>query len=241
MPVAKSYQKYDIVCEPFLDNGRSYVNINKGGVLKTVRWYSEKEYAAMYKETKISGATITPTVDAPIVKEALGFKNGYIDIIKGDINKWEDYLNLSPARFCRLWGWYIISTEEVPHDFPHDLSLLRLSWNAVGNPDGTLLPEKDVAQAVEALAYPPTSSQFCGTVGERLDLQLTVRKTVPLETAWGRATLHIMEDANENEFIWKTNSKTLEIGKEYNLRGTVKAHNMWHNSKQTILTRCTIK
>ena len=33
MPVAKTYQKYEIVCEPFTDNGRTYVNINKESYL----------------------------------------------------------------------------------------------------------------------------------------------------------------------------------------------------------------
>ena len=241
MPVAKTYQKYEIVCEPFTDNGRTYININKDGTLKTVRWYTDKEYAAMYKLPK-SGATssVIPNSgpSAPIVKDILGFKNGFITLITGPIEKWEDYLNKSNARYSRLWDWYIISTETVPSDLPDDLSTITLSWSLVGNEDGTLLPEDKVIKAVETLKYPATSSQYVGKVGERLSLDLTVAKSIPLETIWGTSTLHVMVDANDNEFIWKTNRKSWEVGSQHCIRGTVKEHKSYRNSCQTWLTRC---
>lgn len=240
MPVAKTYQKYPIVCEPFIDKGRQYVNINKDGSLKTVRWYSEKEYASMYKTSKKS---VTPSVAAPekpIVKDVLGFKNGYITIFKTGKNNYDDYFTLTNARFATLWKWYIISTEELPDDLPDDVAPVRLEWNMVGNEDGTLKAEKDVKSAVESLLYPPTNSQFYGAIGERPELYLTIAKTIPIETNWGTSTLHIMIDNDENEFIWKTNTKTLELGKEYHLKGTIKEHNLYKGSRQTVLTRCKI-
>lgn len=241
MPVAKTYQKYEIVCEPFIDNGRAYINIKKDGVLKTVRWYTDKEYATMYKLPKSGGASLETALSkptAPIVKDILGFKNGFITLITGPTEKWEDYLNMSNARYSRVWGWYIISTETVPSNLPDDLSTITLSWSLVGNEDGTLLPEDKVVELVETLKYPATPSQYVGKVGDRLSLDLTVAKSIPLETIWGRSTLHVMVDANENEFIWKTNSKSWEIGSQHHLKGTVKEHKIWRNSQQTWLTRC---
>jgi len=241
MPVAKSYQKYEILCEPFIDNGRNYVNIKKDGSLKTVRWYTDKEYSSMYKLPKSGGASleIAPSgPSAPIVKDILGFKNGFITLITGPIEDWENYLNMSNARYHRIWGWYIISTETVPSDLPDDLTTITLSWSLVGNEDGTLLPEDKVAEAVEALKYPATPSHYVGEVGDRLSLDLTVAKAIPIETVWGKSTLHVMVDANENEFIWKTNSKSWEVGSQRHIKGTVKEHKIWRNSQQTWLTRC---
>lgn len=241
MPVAKTYQKYEIVCEPFIDNGRAYINIKKDGMLKTVRWYTDKEYATMYKLPKSGGASpVIPTSgpSAPIVKDILGFKNGFTTLITGPTEKWEDYLNMSNARYNRIWGWYIISTETVPSNLPDDLITITLPWSLVGNEDGTLLPEDKVVEAVETLKYPATPSQYVGKIGDRLSLDLTVAKSIPLETIWGRSTLHVMVDANENEFIWKTNSKSWEIGSQHHLKGTVKEHKIWRNSQQTWLTRC---
>lgn len=241
MPVAKSYQKYEIICEPFTDNGRAYVNIKKDGSLKTVRWYTDKEYATMYKLPKNGGAsleTVSSKPSAPIVKDTLGFKNGFITLITGPTEKWEDYLNMSNARYSRVWGWYIISAETVPSNLPDDLSTITLSWSLVGNEDGTLLPEDKVVEVVETLKYPATPSQYVGKVGDRLSLDLTVTKSIPIETIWGRSTLHVMVDANDNEFIWKTNSKSWEVGSQRHLKGTVKEHKVWRNSQQTWLTRC---
>lgn len=241
MPVAKSYQKYEIICEPFIDNGRAYVNIKKDGSLKTVRWYTDKEYATMYKLPKNGGAsleTVSSKPPAPVVKDILGFKNGFITLITGPTENWEEYLNMSNARYSRVWGWYIISTETVPSDLPDDLTTMTLSWSLVGNEDGTLLPEDKVVEAVETLKYPATPSQYVGKVGDRLSLDLTVAKSIPIETIWGRSTLHVMVDANDNEFIWKTNSKSWEVGSQRHLRGTVKEHKIWRNSQQTWLTRC---
>lgn len=240
MPVAKSYQKYPIVCEPFADKGRQYVNINKDGALKTVRWYSEKEFASMYKMPKSGAAPSIEAPKRPVVKDILGFKNGYITIFKLGNSNYEDFFSLSNARYATTWGWYIISTEEIPDDLPDDVAPVRLEWNMVGNEDGTLKTEKEVKAAVESLLYPPTNSQFYGTIGERPELYLTIAKTIPIETNWGTSTLHIMTDENENEFIWKTNTKTLELGKEYHLKGTIKEHNLYKGSRQTVLTRCKI-
>jgi hypothetical protein len=240
MPVAKTYQKYPIVCEPFIDKGRRYVNINKDGSLKTVRWYSEKEYASMYKTSKKSVAPSVAAPEKPIVKDILGFKNGYITIFKTGKNDYDDYFTLTNARFATLWKWYIISTEELPDDLPNDVAPVRLEWNLVGNEDGTLKTEKEVKSAVESLLYPLTNSQFYGAIGDRPELHLTIAKTIPIETNWGTSTLHIMVDNNENEFIWKTNTKTLELGKEYHLKGTIKEHNLYKGSRQTVLTRCKI-
>lgn len=241
MPVAKSYQKYEIICEPFIDNGRTYVNIKKDGSLKTVRWYSDKEYASMYKLPKITGAdtiSLELTKQAAPVKDILGFKNGYITIFSGPTENWEDWFVASNARYARLWGWYIVSTEDIPHDLPHDIKTIKLAWRDVGYEDGTLRPENEIAQVIDSLRYPATNSQYIGSIGERLDLDLTVAKTIPLETIWGTSTLHIMTDLNGNEFVWKTNSKSWEAGTQRHIRGTVKEHKSYHNSCQTWLTRC---
>ena len=46
MAVAKSYQNLEIVKEPYMANGRMYVQVKLGnGNTKQVRWYSDKEYA----------------------------------------------------------------------------------------------------------------------------------------------------------------------------------------------------
>ena len=71
--VAKSFQKMEVISEPYNENGRAYVIVkNKDtGKTRAVRWYTESEYAKLYPEETVSAAKGTPGLKTH--KEALGF------------------------------------------------------------------------------------------------------------------------------------------------------------------------
>jgi hypothetical protein len=75
-------------------------------------------------------------------------------------------------------------------------------------------------------------------VGERLELTLIVTRAIELETGYG-GTMHIMEDEEGNVFVWSTNARSWSEGSEHKIKGTVKDHSTYRNTRQTILTRCT--
>ncbi len=236
MPVAKSYAELEIIGDVFVSSGRQYVNVKlKSGKTKTVRWYSEKEYVKMYPD-----AVVLPA-DSSIYKpqkESLGFTNGYITIFKGDTYAEIDWFRASIARYARWWGWYIISTEEVPADLPDGITPIRLSWELVGQDSGELKPENIIKEAVEALIYDASDSEFQGSIGERLDLFLTVERVIELDNNYGRSQMHLMRDDSGNLYVWTTASKSWVVGTEHHIRGTVKDHRTYKNEKQTVLTRC---
>ena len=233
--VAKSYQELEIVGEVFKSAGRQYVNVKlKSGKIKAVRWYEEKEYRKMYPDTPVTITASTPTRS---VKEALGFTNDYITIFKGDTYAEIDWFHSSNARYARWWGWYIVSTEEIPADLPAGIETIRLPWSAVGLDSGELKPEQSIKEAVEALMYEPSSSEYIGSIGERLELTLTVEKVVVLEGEHP-STLHVMRDECGNCFVWTTTAKNWAVGSTHHLRGTVKDHRTYKGEKQTILNRC---
>lgn len=228
MPVAKSYQSLEIVGDVFISSGRQYVNVKlKSGKLKTARWYSE-----------------APAVDRSAdpyykpQKEVLGFTKGYITIFKGDTYAEIDWFRASIARYARWWGWYIISTEEVPVDLPAGIEAIQLPWESVGQDSGELKPESLIKEAVEALIYDSSDSEYQGTLGERLDLYLTVERAIELDGAYGRSTMHIMRDDCGNLFVWTTGAKSWSAGTEHHIKGTVKDHCKYRNECQTVLTRC---
>lgn len=234
--VAKSYQNLEIIGEPFSSKGRLYVQVKtKSGVLKTVRWYSEKEYARMYPnepEVKEEFKRLKSQ------KEVLGFTNGYITIFKGNTYEDREYFQMSTARYCRWWGWYFISTETLPNDIPEDVEPIVLSWEMVGNEDGTLKNEDEVTAAVESLIYDSDISEYQGKVGERLEFFLTVEKAIELEGYYGRSIMYIMKDDDGNCFVWTTSAKFWEPETEHHIKGTIKEHKTYRGVKQTILTRC---
>ena len=136
--VAKSFKSYEILCEPFKENGRLYVNIknpNTGNIRK-VRWYSEAEYSKLYPEDKIEDPYYKPQ------KITLGFEKGFITLVKGKVDKY--WAVAVGARATRLWGWYIPSDTELP-ELPQGLSFQKLSWEEISK-DEKLLPESDIVK-----------------------------------------------------------------------------------------------
>jgi hypothetical protein len=235
--VAKSYQGLEQICEPYTVNGRMYVKIRtKSGTEKQVRAYSEKEFAklyptALFEERSSSNKSL---------KEVLGFTKGYITIFAGETYAALEWFRYSPARFHKLFGWYFTSTEELPQDVPSCIEPKQLLWAKVAKDDNTLLPDAAVLAAVNELIYPPSTSQFVGEVGERIERVLTVKRAIPIEGNYAPSTMHVMIDEEGNEFVWVTSARTLEQGMIYNVRGTVKAHKVYQNTRQSYLTRCTV-
>ena len=237
MAVAKSYQELEIVGDVFVSSGRQYVNVKlKSGKLKTVRWYSDAEYRKMYPETVAVDRSADPYYKPQ--KEVLGFTKGYITIFKGDTYSEIDWFRASIARYTRWWGWYIISTEEVPADLPEGITPIQLPWELVGQEDGNLKPEHLVKEAVESILYDESESEYVGSIGERLELFLIVERTIELDGSYGRSTMHIMRDDCGNLFVWTTASKSWSAGTEHHIKGTVKDHRKYKGEKQTVLTRC---
>lgn len=234
MPVAKSYQNLPIVEGPYNLNGKMYCKVRKNtGTIQQVRWYSDKEFARLYGQ---------PVEKKPVEfrsqKEVLGFEKGYITIFKGDTYPHLEWFRASIARYARWWGWYIISTEEIPEDLPAGLEPIQLPWELVCQDDRNLKPEDAVKKAVETLVYDPGTSEWVGSIGERIEVDIVVTKALLLDGYYGRSTLHTMEDADGNIYTWTTSSKSWAEGSEKIIRGTVKEHKVYKNQKQTVLTRC---
>lgn len=236
MSVAPSFKNFEFLCEPYEVSGKMYIRVRnpKTGTERQVRWYDENK----------TPKTAAPKVNAQDTfykpqKEVLGFTNGYITIFKGDTYAEIDWFRASIARYTRWWGWYIISTEEIPDDLPEGIEPVRLPWESVGNDDGKLKLEAEVKSAVDALLYDPGASEFVGAIGERIEVEVTVVKNIELDNDFGHSTMHIFEDACGNQYVWTTSAKNWAEGSVKTIRGTVKDHRTYRNTKQTILNRCT--
>ena len=245
--VAKTYQEWQRECEPFEANGKMYITVRSPkGVTKNVRAYSEKEYLRMYPAAApvLQNGSTEPRANGPVVKDILGFQEGYIWIFKGNLEAAEYWFSKSPeARYSVKFGWYIVSTESIPFDIPSCISSVKLPWALIGNEDGTLKPDHIIKTVIDQLIYDePTSSQFVGTVGDRIEINIEVIQAIPLEQDHygNKKTLHIFQDEELNEFVWITQAKILTVGSKLRIRGTIKEHKVYRNKNQTILTRCAI-
>lgn len=232
--VAKSYQKLKILSdEPYAKaNGKLYVKVMmKGGSEREVRWYNTEEYAKMYP-----GESVEPEMFVN-QKNILGFQEGYITIFKGNQEEHEDWFNRSIARYCRHWGWYVVSEDTIPFDLPAGLEPIELKWEMVGN-GNALKKEEDVRAVVDSLLYGAHPSVFQGHIGDRLELKITVIKSHQTENHFGKTAHHIFEDANGNHYAWDTGAKFWAEGSIKTIRGSVKEHKIINNIQTTVLTRC---
>lgn len=239
MTVAPSFQNFPVEGEPFISGGKQYVNVKnpKTGKIRTVRWYSEKEYAKLYPSTPEEKSN-DPYYKSQ--KELLGFEKGYITAFIGDTYAYKDYLKSIGCKYTRWWGWYIKSTEELPSDLPAGLTPVKLYWEPMAKNDKWLKGDEEIKKYVDSQIYEPTDSEYVGSIGERLDLYVTIEKIVPLENNFGHSNMYLMRDDCGNAFVWTTSSsKNWQAGEYKHIRGTVKDHREYKHDKQTILNRCT--
>lgn len=239
--VAKSFQTMKIMTEPFQENGKFYVKVlnEKTGTIRKVRWYSKNEYFKMYPEERKNAATITVGNNHNSnIKHVLGFDNGFITIFKGNQMQYLEWFKNSIARYHRAWGWYIVSTDELPQDIPDEITPIRLNWDTISNEDGTLKTESAIISIIDNLIYEDNPSEFIGTIGERLEVEITIINAIQLDGNFGKSTMHIMEDQNKNVYVWITTSKSWTPGTIKKIRGTVKDHKIYKKVKQTILKNC---
>ena len=238
MAVAPSFQKYPTFGEPYEKNGRQYIVIvYPDGHHREVRWYDQTPAAAGSKSTSGLGKKIRTA------KEVLGFANGYITIFKGDTYALLDWFREQEVcRYHNFFGWYVCSQDELPQEIPAGIEPIQLKWEDVAFVDeDTLKSEAVIKEHINSLIYESTGSEWQGAVGDRLELELTVQKVIPLDSGYyGPSIFHLFTDAAGNEYTWTTGSKTLEEGTTYTLRGTVKNLVLYKGSKQTVLTRCHI-
>jgi hypothetical protein len=238
--VAKSFQSMEQICDPYEVSGKMYVKVKnpKTGNTRQVRWYTEKEYAKYYPEVKIIKPDHSNDPYWKPRKVVLGFEKGYVTIFKGDTFANLDWFRSSCARYNKICGWFIPSELEIPEDMPKDLVPIKLDWDLIAVDENTLKPDAVVREVVDGLLYESDGSEYVGEIGERIEKDFTIVRVLPQEGNYGSSTLHMMKDEDGNIYLWNTAARTLSEGETYRMKGTVKDHKIYRNSKETILTRC---
>ena len=234
--VAKSYEKLEQVCEPYMLNGREYVKVRlASGAIKQVRSYSEKEYAKFYPEVKI----INPGKSK---REIFGFGDaGFIWIFSGNTYENLEWFKASPMKYCRTWGWYLPSSEEIPEPLPANVTPIKLPWDMVKKDETSLLDEAELKTIADSLIYPiDENGEFVGEIGDRITFNATLDRAIPLENYYGHSFMYIFNDTDGHIYVWTTAAAVLTEGETYGITGTVKDHKIYRGQYQTILTRCKI-
>ena len=90
--------------------------------------------------------------------------------------------------------------------------------------------------------YPERAEpQHVGTVGQKIELTVTVEWVRELLTQYGTTGLHSMVTPDGNRIKWfASGANWLVEGGSYKIRGTVKGHGEWKDKPETTLTRVKV-
>lgn len=235
-----------------MDGTRCYGCRGTGYATISVRWYTDNQRAAMDRAAEKRAEAAKIKKEARRIKwaarNAFGFRDaGYITIFKGDsnvLNEWAHETNPCRARYATFFGWYVPADMPI-ENLPEGITPIKLMWDDIRDEtDPENLTMKDnawVEEYVSSLRFEPSKSEYQGEIGGWLECKVTIKKNVELDGRYGISHMHIMEDENENVYVWTTSSKNIEADTTLNLRMKVKDHQEYKGVKQTVVYYCKVK
>ena len=235
MAVAKTYEKMELIGEPFQESGRMYIYVSAPKGQKKVRWYSDAEYRRMYPN-----AVIEHDIMDFNAKHVFGFEEtGYITIYKGsNVEEWanEDRTNI---RFNCTFGYYTPGRLGTPH-LTDGIEPIRLMWEEVMDHDDRMRPHAEVQKIVAAKLGTLTESVYQGVINEWLQKTVVVKEKKSNETHFGTKHTYVLEDSDGNSYIWETGAKDFKVGKTISLKMKVKEHKEINGTPTTIVWYCKV-
>ena len=236
-----------------MDGTRCYGCGGSGIRVMEVRWYTDKQRATMDRAAeKRKGIAVQKQEERRIkfaARNAFGFgKEGFITLIWCDDNEkiksWRTDLPQHTVLYNNLFGWYIPS-EKTLKELPDFLTFKRVEWNEVRNeedPENLMMKEhEEVRKYIHSLKYGESKSTYQGQKDDWLEKDVIIKKNISVSGRYGDSHMHIMEDSDENVYVWTTASKSLEEGKTVHMKMKVKDHQEYNGVQQTIVYYCKIK
>lgn len=226
-------------------NGRKYENME-------VRWYTDKQREALDRAAEKRAAAKQVKIEENRIKfaarNAFGFGSaGFITLLWGDndeIQEWRSELPMHTVLYNNVFGWYIPSAK-TPDLIPEKFFTKRLEWNEIRDEsdreDLSMKEHAIVREYVHKLEYGISKSEFQGEKDTWLEKNVTIKKNIALTSSYGDSHMHIMEDEEENVYVWTTASKNLEVNSTVHMKMKVKDHKEYDGVKQTIVYYCKIK
>ena len=233
MAVAKTYEKMELIGEPFQENGRMYIYVSAPKGQKKVRWYSDAEYRRMYPN-----AVVVHDIMDFNAKHVFGFEEtGYITIYKGEnVEEWanEDRTNI---HFNCTFGFYTPGRPQLPH-LKNGIEPIKLMWEDVVDHDDRMKPHEVVQKIVAEKLGTISKSQYQGKINDWLQKTVVVKEKKSNETHFGTKHTYVLEDSEGNTYIWETGAKDFASSQTVSLKMKVKEHKEVNGNLITIVWYC---
>ena len=224
----------------------------EGTIRKTVRLYSEREYASAQKAKANRKATAEERRAAAEAKrkaeafpkwlERNGFdEDGYTHIFYGKTYPIKDDLKAHGCKYSRELSWHGPAAVEIPDDCYVD----KVHWSDIYDWDADNCIMQLNQRGKDFLNDIFTShvvGTYVGEPGERLrDMPAILEKKIECDGKFGWSIMYRF-NSDGAQLVWFTEKVlNLEEGDECLLTGTVKKHDIYGNVKTTYLNRCIVK
>ena len=238
-----------------LDGTRCYGCGGSGVQTQVVRWYTDSQRASMDRaaEKRAAQREVKKAEKAEInrirfaARNAFGFGDaGYINLVIGNndqIKEWRLDLPEHTVWYNDFFGWFIPSGRE-PQEIPSGITTYKLDWELVrdtNDSENLEMRDKDeVRQFVQTLIYGENKSEYQGSPNEWMTKKVIIKKNITTDSHYGETHIHIMEDEDENQYVWSTASKNLNEGETYTIKMKVKEHKEYKGVKQTVVYYCKL-
>lgn len=208
------------------------------------RVYKWKEYTKEYAKKLEQNRINRKKAKAPEYNKQLfdkfGFaSDGSVYVVMGNTYARKNELKEIGCRFHRAIGWYHsykIDGIDMQHFDIADYGTLDIygMWTIPNEYSNVIKKAQDEYNSRLS------NSNHVGSIGDKITVRVTIQRVCCYETQYGYMYVHIMKDADENIFVWKTQTRKIEEGENVSISGKVKEHSEYKGTKQTILTRCKV-
>ena len=162
--------------------------------------------------------------------------HGNTFVFVGDTYTIKDELKALGAKYDCAMGWHINKNVD-------GYEMKNLNINDIATP--TLYGYVIDYVKVDLQLTPPQEekpvSNYIGNIGDKIEIVVTLDFVSYWESIYGTTYVYNFIDEKGNVLVWKTSKGTaIENKTKLKLKGTIKDHGEYKDTKQTVLTRCKI-
>ena len=172
-------------------------------------------------------------------RQAFGFgEAGFVTRLIGDeqlINQWSRKNGFPRAYYNILFGWTVPSNESLD-DLPSEILTQTITWNMVksSKTENRMTDWYNLQNIIEQLNNVQSNSNYQGTIGETLHKQVIIVEN----KVHGKNHQYILQDQQQNYYLWETKSQDIATGTFINLSMRIKEHIINKGTKYTIVHYC---